>query len=166
VKPRALAAATGVSTDTLRHYERLGLLPGVTRTTAGYRDYPAGLTARVRVIQQALAIGFSLGDLASVLHQRDRGDAPPCQRVRKLVGERLNDLERRMVELRRLQAAIRALLRDWDQRLRETPPGQRARLLDMLGQQSTLSRAAWPSPRHPYAPPNLPRSSSRRSPPM
>jgi DNA-binding transcriptional MerR regulator len=148
VTPKALAEATSVSTDTLRHYERLGLLPGIMRTGAGYRRYPESLIGRVRVIQQALAIGFSLRDLASVLHQRDQDGAPPCQRVRTLVGERLTDLEQRMAELRTLRAAIRSLLREWDQRLRETPPGQRARLLDMLGQRRThLSRAGWPSPR-------------------
>ena len=67
VSPKALADATGVSTDTLRHYERLGLLPGVTRTRSGYRRYPPALVDRVRVIQRALVVGFSLRELASVL---------------------------------------------------------------------------------------------------
>src|SRR6476661_3663612 len=96
--PRALAAATGVSTDTLRHYERLGLLPGVARTKSGYRRYGSESLERVRVIQRALTIGFSLKELGSVLAQRERG-TPPCGRVRSLVGERLGDLERRLREM-------------------------------------------------------------------
>ncbi len=145
--PRALAEATRVSPDTLRHYERLGLLPGVTRTEAGYRRYPPPLIDRVRLIQQALAVGFSLKDLASVLQQRDRGGSPPCQRVRALVGDRLEELDRRLAELTVLRDEMQSLLRDWDNRLAQTPAGQRARLLDMLGQRPPMGRAAWPRSR-------------------
>jgi DNA-binding transcriptional MerR regulator len=131
IGPRALAQACGLSTDTLRHYERLGLLPRTARTQAGYRRYPPDTVDRVRLIQRALAIGFSLRELASVLQQRERGE-PPCQRVRLLVGERLAALETRLVELTRLRDDMRRLLRDWDARLARTPRGQRARLLDAL----------------------------------
>lgn len=65
IGPRALAEATGVSTDTLRHYERLGLLPGTDRARAGYRRYPPAMVERVRLIQRALVVGFSLKDLGS-----------------------------------------------------------------------------------------------------
>jgi DNA-binding transcriptional MerR regulator len=69
--PREVARTTGVSTDTLRHYERKGLLPGVTRTTAGYRRYSAASVERVLLIQRALVVGFSLADLGRVLSVRD-----------------------------------------------------------------------------------------------
>ena len=131
ITPRAVARAAGVSTDTLRHYERLGLLPKVARTHAGYRRYDPAVISRVRLIQKALAIGFSLKDLASVLKRRDSGE-PPCQAVRKLVGQRLDALERRLEDLAALRDGMRLLLRDWDARLEATPAGQRARLLDML----------------------------------
>ena len=137
MSPRALADATGVSTDTLRHYERLGLLPGVTRTRAGYRRYPPALVDRVRVIQRALVVGFSLRELARVLRQRERG-SPPCQHVRTLVGERLGDLDRRIAELVALRADVRTLLHEWDAVLAATPRGQPARLLDMLADRRSL----------------------------
>jgi len=73
VGPRAVSAATGVSTDTLRHYERLGLLPRTARTSAGYRRYDPAVISRVQLIQRALVVGFSLKDLASVLRRRDFG---------------------------------------------------------------------------------------------
>jgi len=130
--PRALADACGVSTDTLRHYERLGLLPGATRTAAGYRRFPPDSAARVRLIQRALAIGFSLRELAAVLERRERGE-PPCRHVRALVGERLAALETRLTELTTLRDEMRLLVREWDARLERTPQGQRARLLDVLG---------------------------------
>lgn len=135
--PRAVARLTGISTDTLRHYERLGLLPGVTRTTAGYRRYQPQAIERVRLIQRALVIGFTLKELASVLGARERG-TPPCGKVRSLVGDRLVALERRLEELVVLRDEMRLLLRDWDARLALTPPGQRARLLDMLGERKGL----------------------------
>jgi DNA-binding transcriptional MerR regulator len=129
--PRAVAEACGVSTDTLRHYERLGLLPQTARSTAGYRRFPPDTVDRVRLIQRALTIGFSLRELASVLERRERGE-PPCRRVRALVGERLTALESRLTELSQLRDEMRRLLREWDARLARTPGGQRARLLDVL----------------------------------
>jgi DNA-binding transcriptional MerR regulator len=129
--PRALADACGVSPDTLRHYERLGLLPGTIRTHAGYRRFPPGTVDRVRLIQRALTVGFSLRELAAVLERRERGE-PPCRRVRALVGERLAALETRLTELTTLRDEMRRLVRDWDARLARTPEGQRARLLDVL----------------------------------
>lgn len=137
--PHALASLTRVSTDTLRHYERLGLLPGAERTPAGYRRYPPASVERVRLIQRALLIGFSLKELAAVLRQREHG-APPCRRVRTLVGDRLAALEARLLELTELRDEMRALVRDWDERLARTPDGQRARLLDMLAGRKPLER--------------------------
>ena len=74
--PKAIALATGVSSDTLRHYERKGLLPGIRRTASGYRQYPEQTIDRVLLIQRALVIGFSLDDLKRVLSVRDQGGAP------------------------------------------------------------------------------------------
>ena len=141
IGPRDVARLTGVSTDTLRHYERLGLLPGIVRTRAGYRRYSAGAVDRVRLIQRALVVGFSLKELAQVLAAREKG-TPPCGRVRALVGERLDRLEARLKELSDLRDDLRALLKDWDARLASTPPGQRARLLDMLDGRPALDNRA------------------------
>jgi len=129
--PHDLARASGVSTDTLRHYERLGLLRGTTRTASGYRRFPPGTVARVQVIQRALAVGFSLKELAGAFGQRERGGVP-CQRVRRLVGERLAALEDRLRDLTGLRDEMRGLVQEWDVRLAATPKGQRAQLLDML----------------------------------
>jgi DNA-binding transcriptional MerR regulator len=141
IGPGDVARLTGVSTDTLRHYERLGLLPGIVRTRAGYRRYSAGTVDRVRLIQRALVVGFSLKELAQVLAAREKG-TPPCGRVRALVGERLDRLEARLKDLRDLRDDLRALLKDWDARLARTPPGQRARLLDMLDGRPALDNRA------------------------
>jgi len=135
--PRALAQQTGVSTDTLRHYERLGLLTAVSRTRAGYRRYRPDQVERVKLIQRALVVGFSLKDLSSALSHRERG-APPCRRVRALIGERLAALETHLVDLSRIRDEMRLIVRDWDARLARTPPGEPARLLDMLAGRPAL----------------------------
>jgi MerR family transcriptional regulator, Zn(II)-responsive regulator of zntA len=130
--PREAARATGVSTDTLRHYERNGLLPEVQRTSSGYRRYPAATVERVLLIQRALVVGFSLADLKRVLRIRDQGGAP-CHSVRALLDQRLEALTRQIEELRILRNALRTLAADWDRRLSRTPQGQQAQLLDTLG---------------------------------
>jgi len=88
LSPRELAASAGISTDTLRHYEKSGVLPKPARTRAGYRRYPADAARRVALVRRALAIGFSIKELARVFRERDQGGAP-CRKVRAIVGDRL-----------------------------------------------------------------------------
>lgn len=144
--PRELARAAGVSPDSLRHYERLGLLRGIARTPAGYRRYPPGTVARILVIQRALAVGFSLKELAATFAHRERGGIP-CQHVRSLVGERLAALEDRLRDLTMLRDEMRGLVQQWDVRLAATPKGQRAQLLDMLAGHPALDSGARASSR-------------------
>ena len=86
-----LSQATGVSTDTLRHYERLGLLPRPSRDAANYRQYPESARVRVQTIQAALRIGFSLLELKDILATRDRGTVP-CRKVLELLDSKIGCL--------------------------------------------------------------------------
>lgn len=129
--PGALAELTGVSTDSLRHYEKKGLLAKPHRTDAGHRRYPPEAVDRVRLIQRALVIGFSLAELARVLRERDRGGAP-CRAVRSLVGARRADLDRQIQDLIALRGELDGLISGWDARLAVTPPGKQAHLLQAL----------------------------------
>jgi DNA-binding transcriptional MerR regulator len=140
LSPSELAQLTGVSTDTLRHYERKGVLGLPTRSDSGYRRYPPDAVARVRLVRRALTIGFTLDELAGVLSERDRGGAP-CQRVRTLVTERLVELEAHLGDLTELRDELRLLLRDWDRRLSRIPVGAEARLLDLLAGRPAVDRA-------------------------
>jgi DNA-binding transcriptional MerR regulator len=139
IGPRDAARATGVSTDTLRHYERQGLLPRVTRTAGGYRQYSPATIDRVLLIQRALVVGFSLADLKRVFTVRDKGGAP-CVAVRALVGDRLEQLNQRIDELLSLRDELRSLVADWDGRLAKTPKGERAHLLETLGSRAVIER--------------------------
>lgn len=126
-----LARLAGVSTDTLRHYERKGVLPLARRLNNGYRKYPADSLDRVRLIRRALAVGFTLDELARILKARDRGQAP-CREVRALASEKLSEVEGRLTELLALRDELRATLADWDKRLTGKKAGQRAGLLESL----------------------------------
>jgi DNA-binding transcriptional MerR regulator len=124
-----LARLAGVSTDTLRYYERCHLLPVAPRSASGYRLFPPQALVRVRLIQGALAMGFSVKELAAIFGERDRGGAP-CRRVRALAAERLVILEARLRDLRSWRHELRKTLAEWDRLLTDTPRGQRAGLLE------------------------------------
>jgi hypothetical protein len=84
-------------------------------------------------------VGFSLADLKRVLTMRDRGGAP-CQGVRELVGQRLEALDRRIEEMRALREELSHLIADWDTRLAKAAPGERAQLLETLGNRALIER--------------------------
>jgi DNA-binding transcriptional MerR regulator len=126
-----LARECGVSTDTLRHYERVGVLPKPRRTQGGYRQYPPEALKRVRVIRRALEIGFTLDELARILRVRDSGGAP-CREVRSLAETKLDQVTQKIEDLCDLRDHMRRVLADWDQRLAAVPVGARAGLLESL----------------------------------
>jgi DNA-binding transcriptional MerR regulator len=129
--PRELAASAGISTDTLRYYERRGVLREPARTRAGYRRYPASAAGRVALVRRALTIGFSIKELARVFREREAGGAP-CQKVRAIVGDRLARIDDELAALSALKAELTALVQDWDARLAETPSNRPAKLLESL----------------------------------
>ena len=134
-----LARLAGVSTDTLRYYERQGLLLRPPRDTSGYRRYPPSALARVRVIQQALDAGFTIVDLARVFAQRDAGGAP-CREVLRIATARLQELDERIAGLSALRTQLGRVVRDWETRVAAMPAGRRAGLLDALAAESSEPR--------------------------
>src|SRR5258708_3925348 len=126
-----LARLAGVSSDTLRHYERIGVLARPVRTSAGYRQYAPEALDRVRVIRRALAVGFSLKELARVFRVRAQGGVP-CGEVRALAAGKLAEVDRRIAEMIALREHLQELLQQWDKQLKKTPKGARAHLLDGL----------------------------------
>jgi DNA-binding transcriptional MerR regulator len=139
-----LAARAGVSPDSIRHYERLGLLPRPARTDAGYRQFSPAAVERVQLIRSAVRVGFSLRQLADFLGERQAGGAP-CRKVRDAAERILASVDDQIAELETTKAALRLMLEDWDKRLARTPTNQPARLLDALGP----ARAPTPHRSHP-----------------
>jgi DNA-binding transcriptional MerR regulator len=128
-----LARLTATTPDTLRFYERRGVLGKPARGDNSYRDYPAEAVDRVRLVRRAVAMGFTLRELERILRQRDAGRVP-CREARALLAQKLADVKRRRRELAQLDRVLAELLSDWDRRLAATPAGRRAHLLEGLGE--------------------------------
>jgi DNA-binding transcriptional MerR regulator len=126
-----LAKAAGVSADTIRHYEKIGVLPKALRSTSGYRIYPESAVERVHVVQRALRIGFTLSELADTFTTRDAGGAP-CQRVFELAQQKLVGIRTDIAALKQTERYMERVLKDWKGRVQRAGPGQKAHLLHSL----------------------------------
>jgi DNA-binding transcriptional MerR regulator len=126
-----LARLTGVSKDTLRFYERKGLLPRPRRLANNYRAYPPETVERVLWLRRVLAAGFTLDELARILALRESGGIP-CRQVRDLGTAKLAAIEERLRDLETTRDSLQDLLADWDRRLAEAGPDRRAGLLESL----------------------------------
>ena len=105
----AAAAQAGVNVQTLRYYERRGLLPRPPRRTSGYREFPADAVRMVRFIKRAQDLGFTLDEIEELLRlrtdrRRDR------TRIRAVAARRVRDIERRIAELQAMNAALSHLV--------------------------------------------------------
>ena len=126
-----LARLAEISPDTLRHYERMKLLATPRRSAGNYRLYPPEAVERVRLIRHALAVGFSLPELAKILKVRDAGGAP-CRQVKRLLEEKVLKMDEQIGDLVAMRKHLRTVLADWDERLTHILKGQPARLLETM----------------------------------
>lgn len=102
-----LASAAGVGIDTVRYYERSGLLQPAMRSASGYRKYGDGELARLNFIRRAQRLGFTLAEISELLAISGRRDV---RAVRKAAQTRLADVEQRIVELQRVRDALAHLV--------------------------------------------------------
>jgi len=104
-----LAEAAGVAPDTVRYYERAGLLPPPRRTPAGYRAYDREAVDRLRFIQGAQRLGLRLRDIADLLAVRDTGICP-CEPAEQLLRRRVAELDAEMSRLAALRTEMVAMV--------------------------------------------------------
>lgn len=104
-----LATTCSVPTQTIRYYERRGLLPPAERAANGYRSYDDSAADRIRFIQRAQAAGLTLAEIAGVIQVRSDGTAP-CHHVDGLLNDKLADVDARIDELQQLRGELTALL--------------------------------------------------------
>lgn len=100
------AKAAGVATTTLRYYEREGLLTPASRSGSGYRLYDADVTERMQFIRSAQAIGFTLDDVRLLLDLQTNERKSRQKKVRRLLEDRLNEVDERLKDLKRVRAAL------------------------------------------------------------
>ncbi len=106
-----LAEEAGTSPDTVRYYERIGLLPETERSASGYRLYGDEAVERLRFIKRAQRFGLRLEAIGELLDIRRRGLCP-CGHTRRLLEERVAELDEEMASLARLRADISEMLDD------------------------------------------------------
>ncbi len=103
-----VARKIGAATSAIRFYEESGLLPEPNRTPSGYREYDPSVIDRLIFIRAGQAVGLTLAELKEVLGIRDRGEAP-CTHVADLIDRRLDEIDQRINDLRRLHRDLTAL---------------------------------------------------------
>ncbi|HLV26730.1 MAG TPA: MerR family transcriptional regulator [Gemmatimonadales bacterium] len=103
-----LAGAAGVNVQTVRYYERRGLLDEPPRRPSGYREYPESDVARLGFIRRAQALGFTLKEIKELLQLRMAPDTTPGQ-VRSRVDTKIADVDEKIAELERIRGALRKM---------------------------------------------------------
>ncbi len=105
----AIAHKLGLTPDTLRYYEKIGLLPRVSRNPSGIRLYNDKDVSRLKFIQRAQQMNFTLAEIASLLKMREAPQRARKQ-VRELTAKKLVEVEARVKELRTLQNELQLLI--------------------------------------------------------
>jgi len=127
-----LARLTALSPDTLRAYERRGLVKPSGRSRGRFREYRRDAVDQVRWVQNALALGFTLAQLAEFRRERAKG-RPPCRKVKAIAEQRLRELDLELARLNRLRSVLQKAVKTWDQQLAGSDPNQALGFLDALG---------------------------------
>ena len=104
-----LGAATGTKVETVRYYEKAGLLPKPARTVGNYRAYGRVELDRLSFIRRARDLGFSLDQVRALLSLSDDGDRP-CTAVDDIARGHLNEVERKIADLQALKSELSRLL--------------------------------------------------------
>jgi DNA-binding transcriptional MerR regulator len=97
-----LARRTGIPTKTIRYYEQIGILPKVSRTPSGFRDYEEDALDRLEFIKKAKDLGLTLADIREIFHVRDHGTSP-CPYVVHLLDHKIEELARRISGMQTLR---------------------------------------------------------------
>lgn len=108
-----VADQAGVNVQTLRYYERRGLLPDPDRSVSGYRSYDAQAVRTVRFVKRAQQLGFSLEEIDSLLDLA-AGGPDNCAATKSLATEKLTQLEHKIATLVAMRASLRQLVATCD----------------------------------------------------
>lgn len=104
-----LAARAGVNIQTVRFYERRGILPKPTRTASGYRVYSAEAVRMIRFVKRAQNLGFTLDEVEDLLRLRNNRRAS-CAQVKAAGQTKMDDVEAKIASLQAMKRALAVLL--------------------------------------------------------
>jgi MerR family mercuric resistance operon transcriptional regulator len=109
MRTHEVADRAGVNVQTLRYYERRGLLADPPRSPSGYRDYPVSAVRVLRFVKRAQELGFTLADVEELLWLADGGPRS-CDRARTLTVSQVAELDRKVTDLQRMRASLGELV--------------------------------------------------------
>jgi len=110
-----VAKRSGVGIETLRFYEKSGLLSRPGRTYSGYRIYNDDVLERIAFIKQAQVLGFTLDEIKQIINYKQKGMSP-CVEVREIVRHRLEDLNERIAQMIKYRDELTEALAEWDKK--------------------------------------------------
>ena len=118
-----LASCGAVTRDTLRYYERLGIISPLRRTTGGSRLYAPSALDRLRFIKQAQSHGMTLAEIRELL-RLDTRRGTPCRQVHQLLRRKLTDLDARAAQLQQFRRTLRSYLAQCERTLAKRPDAE------------------------------------------
>lgn len=104
-----LAKETGTHVETIRYYERQGLIAEPPRRASGYREFPPEYVERIRFIKRAQALGFTLREISELLALADGN--PACKDIRKFTEEKIKVIKTRIRDLARIKEVLQDLVK-------------------------------------------------------
>ncbi len=105
-----LAKKSGVNPETIRYYERLGLLPKALRSESGYRLFSEEDVKRIKFIKRAKELGFTLKEIKELLELRFETNGE-CSKVRQIAEEKLKDVEEKIKDLENIKRVLQELIK-------------------------------------------------------
>ena len=105
-----LSRNTGFQIETLRFYEKQGLLAPVSRTESGYREYDKESLKQLQFIKQAKSVGFSLNEISELLTLRVERDQHSCGDVKAIAEQKLEQIESKIKELNKMRNALHKII--------------------------------------------------------
>lgn len=122
MKVLEVAKRFGVSAETVRFYTRIEVLNPTKNKSNGYREYREKDLNRLRFVLCARQLGFSVGDIKEILAHADKKKSP-CPTVRRLINQRLHEIEQRFDETLQLRERMQKAVVEWGQKPDKAPTG-------------------------------------------
>lgn len=108
-----VAKESSVSIDTIRYYEKEGLIQKALRSEGGFRLYGRDAVSRLAFIRRAQHFGFTLNEIKQIMRQSRKGLQPCCNHVNKLLQSKLEELEGKIAELQTTKRNLKSLIKGW-----------------------------------------------------
>jgi DNA-binding transcriptional MerR regulator len=136
-----LASRIGVQPETIRYYERRGLLSSPQRGAGGYRVYTPGHLEQVEFIKKCQTLGFSLQEIRELMALKFRGNSP-CQHVRDFLLEKIQQVDEQIQRLEAFRRELRDTVEECEQTLkRHSVAKENCPVLQRLEREPAVSRS-------------------------